>query len=338
MDRPRESGKCIWLITYAACSPSITHTILRDAGIDCVECHTISWRESKYTLLRLNKSKRTRLSTIKNAMLKMEESRGVRGSHIIGYDTLTSNTKEGSVKEHPGFMRMVQLLNQKSTELESWINEGDVHTNKRGLLWQHIEDTDPADMTHAQLVHRVRTLAPLALENTRIQSEIDNLTIGVAVVETPKQPTTLNVLMTYRMDKNARNTMKRLTKIEKSMNKVNSFDGSGEIYAAWNSLMPNLHKLGFTFQDAQTRVKALQTAGVLESFELVRHAHVPDARLYEKAMHIYFRDVRVYKRKEFFAADADDINRFFNIVESQDADHSVESDQWVYALAKARAS
>ena len=198
MDRPRESGKCIWLITYAACSPNITHTILRDAGIDCVECHTISWRESKYTLLRLNKSKRTRLSTIKNAMLKMEESRGVRGSHIIGYDTLTSNTKEGSVKEHPGFMRMVQLLNQKSTELESWIKEGDVHTNKRGLLWQHIEDTDPADMTHAQLVHRVRTLAPLALENTRIQSENDNLTaiLGIRNSELADAQARINFLTT----------------------------------------------------------------------------------------------------------------------------------------------
>ena len=59
-------------------------------------------------------------------------------------------------------------------------------------------------------------------------------------------------------------------------------------------------------------------------------------RLYEKAMHIYFRDVRVYKRKEFFAASADDINRFFNIIESEDGNHPVEMEQWVYAMAKAK--
>ena len=52
----------------------------------------------------------------------------------------------------------------------------------------------------------------------------------------------------------------------------------GEIYAAWNPLMTNLHKLGFTNIDAETRVKALQTAGVLEPFHLVRHARVSDAR------------------------------------------------------------
>ena len=269
-----------------------------------------------------------------NVMLMMDASHDIRGSFITGYDTLTSNSSEVSIKDHPGFMRMVQLLNQRSAELESWVREGDVYTNRKGMLWPHIEGTDPGVMTQTQLVHRVRTLT----EMLKRQHAAADATTSVAVVETRKQPTTLNVLMTYRMDNNARNAMKRLTKIEKSMNRDNPFDCSGEIYAAWNSLMPNLHKLGFTFQDAQTRVKALQTAGVLESFELVRHAHVPDARLYEKAMHIYFRDVRVYKRKEFFAADADDINRFFNIVESQDADHSVEADQWVYALAKARAS
>ena len=111
-----------------------------------------------------------------DVMLMLDASHGIRGSFITGYDTLTSNTKEDNIKEHPGFMRMVELLNKKSVELESWINEGDVFTNRKGLLWQHIEGTDPSAMTQTQLVHRVRTLAPLALENTRIRSENDNLT------------------------------------------------------------------------------------------------------------------------------------------------------------------
>ena len=99
--------------------------------------------------------------------------------------------------------------------------------------------------------------------------------------------------------------------------------------------MANLHKLGFTFQDAETRVRALQTAGVLEPFTLVRHAHVPDARRYERAMHIFFRGVRVYKRKEFFVASAEEINLFFDMVENKAEGSSDEQEQWEYALKAA---
>ena len=73
--------------------------------------------------------------------------------------------------------------------------------------------------------------------------------------------------------------MELISKLEKKLNASESAtDTSGEIYAAWNPRMVFLHKLGFTLQDAETRVKALQTAGVLEPFELERHAYVPNAR------------------------------------------------------------
>ena len=94
--------------------------------------------------------------------------------------------------------------------------------------------------------------------------------------------------------------------------------------------------LMFTHQDAETRVKSLQTPGVLEPFTLVRHAQVPNARRFEKAMHIYFRDLRVYKRKEFFVVDADEINSFFDIVENKVEGNTDETEQWQYALQKAK--
>ena len=77
--------------------------------------------------------------------------------------------------------------------------------------------------------------------------------------------------------------MQRVSQREERLNnkeeaKLESLDGSGEIYTAWNPLMPSLYKKGFTFKDAETRVRALQTAGVLEPFKLIRHARVPDAR------------------------------------------------------------
>jgi hypothetical protein len=43
-------------------------------------------------------------------------------------------------------------------------------------------------------------------------------------------------------------------------------------------------------------------------------------RQYEKAMHMFFRGVRVYKRKEFFAATVEDVHHFFDIVEGKDVE------------------
>ncbi len=51
-------------------------------------------------------------------------------------------------------------------------------------------------------------------------------------------------------------------------------------------------------------------------------------------MHFFFRDVRVYKRKEFFATSADEIHRFFDMIVSNGGDPD-ERQQWALALAKA---
>ena len=58
-------------------------------------------------------------------------------------------------------------------------------------------------------------------------------------------------------------------------------------------------------------------------------------------MHLYFRDVRVYKRKEFFAASEDDVNRLFDFLtqppasEEEVDDHEATKELWAHALAKA---
>ena len=136
-----DHGKCIWLITYSACSSNIEFQMLHTTGIECDECYTISWRESKYTLIHLNRLKRARLSKMKKAMAHLENTFGVKGSCIMGYETLSSNEKELNVTEHPGFKRMVELMNAKSEELKSWLKEGNIFTNRKGLLWKYIEGT-----------------------------------------------------------------------------------------------------------------------------------------------------------------------------------------------------
>ena len=56
-------------------------------------------------------------------------------------------------------------------------------------------------------------------------------------------------------------------------------------------------------------------------------------RRYEKAMHIYFARVRVYKRKEFFASSLEDVNQFFDMVEADsEGDESPERKHWNFCL------
>ena len=172
----QDGGRCIWLITCSASSLNLTFQMLHTVGIECDECHTVAWRESKYTLIHLNRSKSIRLSKMKKAMANLESTYGVKGSCIMGYETLSSNDKETCVTEHPGFKRMVELLNAKSTDLDSWLREGDVLTNRKGLLWKFIEGTDPQVMTRAQLVDQVRKLRPIATEATHIKAQNENLT------------------------------------------------------------------------------------------------------------------------------------------------------------------
>ena len=51
-------------------------------------------------------------------------------------------------------------------------------------------------------------------------------------------------------------------------------------------------------------------------------------------MHIFFRGVRVHKRKEFFATSTEDINNFFDIVEGKITEND-DCFQWSLALDKA---
>jgi hypothetical protein len=56
-------------------------------------------------------------------------------------------------------------------------------------------------------------------------------------------------------------------------------------------------------------------------------------RRYEKAMHRFFRDVRVHRRKEFFAATSEDVHQFFDVVDGRGADEADEcAAQWARVL------
>ena len=241
-------------------------------GLVLEECYTIAWRESKYTLIRLSKVHRVRQTALLKIMQLLHERYGIVGTGIFGFDFVASNNQatDESLFAHPGFKLMAEAINKDISVLETWMREGDIVNNRKGLLWKFLDDTPPGNMTRAQLVKRVTEWGPIVREHSFC---------GKQAVETPKPPPSAHAILTkYRTDKALRDVMKKVGRASKKLNGAPSSDGSGEIYAAVNPVMPHLFKMGFTFKDAETRVRALQTAGVLEPFELVRHAAVPDAR------------------------------------------------------------
>ena len=275
-EKKRSSAKHTWMITYGASCPSINQQMLRSNGLEVDECYTIAWRESKYTLFHLPYTGRVRESSIFKTMQRLKDSHGINLGGILGYDAIASNTTEQNIESHVGFKRMIQVVNSQPETMEWWMqNESDLINNKRGVLWKYLHAVPPTEMSKAQLIKRLQDQEQL-LNATLLDQGQANVTIS------PPKPSfshTRSILFRYHHDKPTRNIMKEVSRMERKLNAREASDHKeGEIYAAWNPLMTDLHKLGFTNIDAETRVKALQTAGVLEPFHLVRHARVPDAR------------------------------------------------------------
>jgi hypothetical protein len=203
-------------------------------------------------------------------MQRLNEDHGIKSTEIFSFDAVSCNSQvqKESLSDHPGFKHIVHVMNTDISSLEVWMKQGDIISNRKGLLWKYLQSTDPEKMTRLQLIKRVYELEPIAKEHEKCGHQHH--------IKAP--PSALTILSKYRNDKPLRDVMKQVSKADKRMNQTPSHDGSGEIYAAINPLMPHLYKMGFTFKDAETRVKALQTAGVLEPFELIRHARVPEAR------------------------------------------------------------
>lgn len=322
--------KRTWFITYGASCTSITHITCSELGVDIDECYTLTQRDFKYTLIHL--AKKQTLSRIQQLLIDAEKAYGIKANNIFGYEPIAGDDLE----DHPGMNLMIACMNNKDECFESWLLKLDLHSNTRGLMYRFLFDEDVTKMAKPQLEYALQKII-IKYNKLKKSEHLDQFQIEI-LDETskpvPYSRPTHSILRHYRKNPDARNAMRNVSKIEKRLNKQASPDGSGEIYAAVTPTMADLHKKGFTFGSASTRVKALQTAGVLEPFVLVRHAHVPDARTYEKAMHEFFKDVRVHKRKEFFAVNTEDVNKFFDMVEGKECTEE-DMEDWNAALAKA---
>jgi hypothetical protein len=96
----------------------------------------------------------------------MNDEHGILGSELFGFDTVSSNSiaNDENLHDHPGFKMIVDLMNTDITKLEIWMQEGDLTTNKKGLLWKYTKSTNPAQMTRSQLIQQIKEWGPAIKE------------------------------------------------------------------------------------------------------------------------------------------------------------------------------
>jgi hypothetical protein len=137
-----------------------------------------------------------RKSALEKVMEKLHTQDNVKGSFIAGYETLSSVTSKkrknqidltadddpdnettAVISDHPGFKRMVHLMNEHPDELRSWMRSGETpRTGRNGLLWNHVEERDPRRMPRAQLIERLEQLELKAKELEEIKTINEALT------------------------------------------------------------------------------------------------------------------------------------------------------------------
>jgi len=141
--------KRVWLITYGASSPTITHAICSECGIEIDECYSLTQRDFKYTLIHSNKRK-TFLS-VKQMLNAAEIAHGIKTSNIFGYDVITGNTSR--LKDHPGMKLMIDHMNRKDINFQHWLSKGNLYSNARGVMHRFLVGTDVSShkLTRTQL-------------------------------------------------------------------------------------------------------------------------------------------------------------------------------------------
>jgi hypothetical protein len=107
---------------------------------------------------------------------------------------------------------------------------------------------------------------------------------------------------------------------------------SGEVYFAKTSPFPDLKKIGGTSKTGPLRVQQLTTAGVPEPYQCYRHVKVNDWYLFEKTMHEYFKDVRVYQGREFFLLSDEETDKICDQLEGLVEMNEKEAAKWEFAM------
>jgi len=142
------SKKVIWLITYGASSPDLTHSICAEGGVKIDEIYLLAQRDLKYALIHT--VMRKKLSSIQEMMDKADAAHGIKLTNIFGYEPIAAN--DTGIYEHPGMRLIVDNMYDKANSiLEYWMAEGDINTNTKGLLFPYVTRKDRSKMTKVQM-------------------------------------------------------------------------------------------------------------------------------------------------------------------------------------------
>ena len=174
--------RTIWLLTYGASGPEITHTMLQnDCKLQPDEVYTTEERVHKYTEIHLKKQ--VRLSSITRAMDILYDRYHIIKGDIIGYDAIDGSEKRikrkskdapreyHAVEDHVAFMKLVKDMNDGNPKFKAWKE----NSEKPGMLepCKKIDISKPINTKFASkgvLISAVQTLQK-ALNETRQQHD-----------------------------------------------------------------------------------------------------------------------------------------------------------------------
>ena len=175
----------IWLLTYGAAGPDITHTmLLDDCKIQVDEVYTTRERVHKYTLIHLKKP--LRITSLQKAMKILFERHHIIEGDICGYDAIDSSEKKKrkrpdapkdapkdyhTVETHVAFLQLEKDMNENCPEFKSWKED----ESKPGIM-EHVKQIDPLkpfSTTHATREKLIGALSALwdALSASKVRSE-----------------------------------------------------------------------------------------------------------------------------------------------------------------------
>ena len=176
----------LWMITYDASSPTITHQMLRYNGIKPDEIYSLEKSDWKYSLINIKK--RARIENLETCMRELKASHGlllkeIDNGHqaIMGY----YSTKKELV-DHKGF----KLIIHNMASVHRWHLADD---EGKGLLWFYHPDIDYNELTKPQVITLLNE-RDAALNERKRKSDEDDSTIELLQTESSEKDATIKKL------------------------------------------------------------------------------------------------------------------------------------------------
>jgi hypothetical protein len=108
---------------------------------------------------------------------------------------------------------------------------------------------------------------------------------------------------------------------------------AGEVYFAVSSLLPDLKKIGGTSRTGIKRVQELSSSpGIPEPYKCIASIPVDDWRFFERAVHEFLKQSRVYPNREFFLISDDDVSKLCDQIQGKSKFSDKEETNWTFAM------